>query len=93
MKKQTYITILEDENGREINFERWTYKRVKTCVDKMLDLYSGPWASLYREDIDRAARVVCYHTPDGYNLGPAVWSATVAELKDMIQARQKKTPA
>lgn len=93
MKKQTYMTILEDENGQEIDFERWAYKRAQTCISKMLELYSGEWAFLYRKEIDRAARIVCYPTPDGYNLGPAVWSATVAELKDMIQARQKKTPA
>lgn len=93
MKKQTYITILEDENGKGIDFERWAYNRAETCVDKLLELYSGPWASLYRKDIDRAARIVCYQTPDGYNKGPAVWSATTEELNSMIQARQKKTPA
>lgn len=93
MKKQTYITVLEDKNGWEIDFERWTYKRAQTCINKLLELYGGPFSILYLKDIDRAARVICYPTPDGYNKGPAVWSATVAELKDMIQARQKKTPA
>lgn len=93
MKKQTYITILEDESGQEIDFERWAYKRAQTCISKMLELYGGELAFLYRKKIDRAARIVCYPTPDGYNLGPAVWSATVSELKDMIHAGQKERPA
>lgn len=38
MKKQTYITVLEDKNGWEIDFERWTYKRAQTCISKLKDM-------------------------------------------------------
>lgn len=89
MKKQTYIIILEDQDGRTVDFERWTYKRAQTCIDKTVELYAE-WPSLYRDNLDRAARVVCYPTPDGYDKSAPVWAVSVTDFRCMVQARQKE---
>jgi len=34
MKQQTYITSMRDKSGKQIDFERWNYKRVETCIKK-----------------------------------------------------------
>ena len=89
MKKQTYIIVLEDQGGRTVDFERWTYKRPQTCVDKIVELYAE-WPSLYEKNLERAVRVVCYPTPDGYTQAAPVWSVPVGEFQHMIESRQEK---
>lgn len=59
MRKQTYIIVLEDQDGRTVDFERWAYKRAQTCIDKIVELYAE-WPGLYGKNLERAARVVCY---------------------------------
>lgn len=95
MKKQTYIIVLEDQDGRTVDFERWTYKRAEKCVDTMVKLYGEYWY-IYSRNLEQTARVVCYPTPDGYNEAPAVWTATKAEfihLVEQYQERKKKRVA
>lgn len=83
MKKQTFIICLEDQEGRMVNFERWYFKSMKRCVDAMVGLYRS-CPSIYRSDLERAARVVCYPTPDGYHRKAAVWSVSVDEFREMM---------
>ena len=89
MRKQTYIIVLEDQDGRTVDFERWAYKRAQTCIDKIVELYAE-WPGLYGKNLERAARVVCYPTPDGYNQAAPVWSVSVDEFRRMIDAQQEK---
>ena len=89
MKRQTHIIILEDQDGRTVDFERWTYKRAQTCIDKTAELYAE-WPGLYGKNLERAARVVCYPTPDGYTQAAPVWAVPVDEFRRMIEARQEK---
>lgn len=67
MKKQTYISYLEDGCGNRIAFERWAYKRVETILSKLKVLYTGSYSFVYKEDIAKAKTVSIYATPDGYN--------------------------
>lgn len=46
---------------------------------------------LYRNNLDRAARVVCYPTPDGYTHAAPVWGVSVDEFRRMVEAQQEKT--
>ena len=64
MKKQTYISCLEDENGKMINFERWSYKNINTIVNKLKTLYQY---SIYKSSLEKSKTLVIYETPDGYN--------------------------
>lgn len=89
MKKQTYIIVLEDQDGCTVDFERWAYKRAQTCIDKIVELYAE-WPGLYRKNLERAARVVCYPTPDGYNQAAPVWSVSANEFRRMIEVKQEK---
>ena len=89
MKKQTYIIVLEDQDGRTVDFERWTYKRAQTCIDKIVELYAE-WPGLYGKNLERAARIVCYPTPDGYNQAAPVWNVSVNEFRRMIEAKKEK---
>ena len=34
MSSQTFLTRLLDNAGKQIDFQRWAYKRAQTCVDK-----------------------------------------------------------
>ncbi len=64
MKKQTYISYLEDSDGKMINFERWSYKKTDTIIEKLKELYQYP---IYKKDIEKSVRIAIYETPDGYN--------------------------
>lgn len=84
MKQQTFIVYLEDQDGRMIDFERWCYKRSKTCLDAMVKLY-GSWPSLYLPQLAKAARVVCYPTPDGSNKEAPAWSLSAEEFRERMK--------
>ena len=45
MREHTRTRFL-DKDGKMINFERWTYKRISTAKDKTIQLYQqlGKWA-------------------------------------------------
>lgn len=45
MKKQTYIVKIYDGNGKMVDFERFTYKKVASVANAMTQLYNN---SLYR---------------------------------------------
>lgn len=64
MKKQEYISKQYDKNGNVINFERWGFKRVNTCIDHHLELLRS-FGGLY--DLDKTEKIVFYATPDGVN--------------------------
>lgn len=85
MKKQTFIICLEDEDGKTIDFERWTFKKVETCIDHMIMLYNG-YYSVYKDSLDKAAHVVAYPTPDGYNRSDAVWKVSADEFRKLLKA-------
>ena len=44
MKKQTFLICFENIDGIAVNFERWTFKSVKTCIKKTVKViaYSTP---------------------------------------------------
>lgn len=41
MKEQTYITCIYNEGGRQVNFERWSCKKVATVNKNMKTLFSN----------------------------------------------------
>lgn len=66
MKKQTYISYLEDKEGKRLDFERWAYKKPSTILDKLKILYND-YYSIYKDNIEKSEYVTIYKTPDGYN--------------------------
>lgn len=81
--KMTFIICLEDKEGRTMEFERWGYKKVETCIDKMVELYRT-YSGLYVPLLKAADKVTAYPTPDGYNRGDPVWSVSKDEFLKMI---------
>lgn len=81
-KKMTFIIYLEDAAGNMVDFERWAFKKAKTCIDHMIELYKT--YSIYERSLAKAARVVCYPTPDGYNKADPVWSVGVDEFRKLM---------
>lgn len=70
MKKQTYISHLEDKDGNVINFHRWSYKRATTVARKLKEFYSNPTGiskNLHKRDLAKTKQIAIYATPDGYN--------------------------
>jgi hypothetical protein len=68
MLEQTYVSYLEDENGKMIDFERWTYKKPKTIANKLKELYQElSRYSFYDEKLKKAKIISIYATPDGCN--------------------------
>ncbi len=68
----TYLTTVEDSNGRTIDFERWNYKRPSTVRQKLYNLYTE-YSGLYRKILQACTVIKCYSTPDGYNRGYIEW--------------------
>ena len=66
MKKQTFVSYLEDSNGKMINFERWNFKKVSTIQKKLKELYTN-YKWVYNDDIKKSKYLTIYATPDGYN--------------------------
>lgn len=83
-KQQTFIIRLEDKDGKLVDFERWAYKKVETCIQKMVELYST-YSGIYERNLVKAARVVAYPTPDGYNRESPVWSVSVEEFRELMK--------
>lgn len=83
MAKQTFIILLENSDGQIIDFERWSYKKVRTCIDNMVELYRT-YPSLYVPKLQGADRVTAYPTPDGYNREAPVWSVSKDEFLKMV---------
>ncbi len=53
MKTQTYISRLIDKNGNTLNFERWSYKKLSTILQKNKWLYINyKWA--YKDRLEKA---------------------------------------
>ena len=67
MKKQTYIAIIFNSNGREIGFERFACKKIETVRKNMIELFNN---DLYRICNKDAAQIKVYATPDGYTMIP-----------------------
>lgn len=89
MSQQHFIIVLQDETGATVEFERWANRRLKTCIHKMIELYSGWGASLYENDLNKAAQVVAYETDYATTPDKIVWTATGDEFRRMV-AEQKE---
>ena len=71
MKKQmTFISYVEDKDGKMIDFERFNCARANTVLNNLKKLYNGAWGSLY--NYPNADHVTIYATPDGYNKAGAI---------------------
>lgn len=64
MKKQEYISKQYDKNGNILNFERWSFKNVNTCIDHHLEILRS-FGEIY--DVDKTETIIFYATPDGVN--------------------------
>ena len=89
MAQQRYIIRLEDKEGKMVDFERWSFKKVETCIQHMVELYST-YSNMYMPKLDKADRVVAYPTPDGCHEEAPVWSVTVDEFRAMVKKREEE---
>lgn len=69
--------------GYTVNFERWTFKSVKTCIKKTIELYKS-YPDIYADTLNKTVKVIAYSTPNGYTRQQAVWTATIDEFKMLI---------
>ena len=53
--KQTFISTLEDKNNRRIDFERWSYKKLKTVETKVREFYQSYNGLFVKDAIKRGA--------------------------------------
>lgn len=79
-KVMTFITIIEDENGGMVDFERFYCKRQSTVERQIRELYTEhKW--IYKKYLEKGVRVACYRTPDGYNHEQTpIWTIPTKEL-------------
>lgn len=83
-KEMRFLIRLEKEDGSLVDFERWSYKKAETCINKMVALY-GTNSGLYLRKLDKADKVVCYPTPDGCHAAEPVWSVSADEFRAMVE--------
>ena len=62
MKKQTFLICFENIDGIAVNFERWTFKSVKTCIKKTIELYKS-YPDIYADTLNKTVKVIAYSTP------------------------------
>lgn len=63
MKTQTYISFWKDADGKVINFERWSQKRLDTVKNHNRELAQNSMMKVLNKT---AVTVEIYATPDGY---------------------------
>ena len=84
-QQQTFIIRLEDKDGKMVDFERWAYKKVETCIKNMVKTYSDH-AYLYEPTLAKADKVVAYATPGGRSDEKIpVWSVSVEEFRKLMK--------
>lgn len=65
IKRQTFLSKIEDDEGNMIDFERWSCKRLSTVEANLRKLYKmSLFQRLYK---GKGLHVVIYATPDGYD--------------------------
>lgn len=72
------------KDGRQTNFERFSYKRLSTVLNRYRKAYNGGhytglWYNFFR-DYEQADRIVVYSTPDHYNRGNIIAEYTGPEF-------------
>ena len=81
MKKQTYLSYIEDASGRMVDFNRWAFKRPETIVKKYREALARDgrfWRKIWCDGVTLAI----YATPDGYNKEPRpVLTVSLDELE------------
>lgn len=91
MKEQTFIIELKDKSNITVSFERFTYKKLNTCIKAMIRLYKSAFdpcgfcGILYKEDLEKSARVVAYKTEYKTNDSNKVWDISIDEFKQMLK--------
>ena len=85
-KEQTYIIYLENKNGILVDFERWAYKKLETCIDKTLTLHCRGY-SLYKNDLIKTAKIVAYKTNDGNEI--KVWDISINEYMEKLRRHKE----
>lgn len=72
------------KDGKEINFERFSAKRLSTVLNQYRKAYDGGRCSglmrLFFRDYQEAERIVIYSTPDHYNAGAVLVEYTSDEF-------------
>ncbi len=81
MTAMTYLTAIEDAQGRCIDFERWNYKRSSTVRKKLMEyLNAMKKFRFFQEELRSGTRIRCYATPDGCNCSAVVWEIPIETL-------------
>ncbi len=83
-KQQTYLSVVLDRSGKEIDFERWSYKRVQTVINSLKKLYfrdDALTAVAYKNIRQNGATVVIYNTATAPSEGIQVMELSLDELR------------
>lgn len=80
MKEQTYIVSLQDENGDQKDFYRYSLKKWENVLKdvkkgvKNCSIFRALW------DADGVKKLVIYATPDGYNIKDVVFCCDINDI-------------
>lgn len=82
------ILLVLYKDGKQINFERFSCKRLSTMLSQYRKAYDGGnytglWALFFR-DYFSADKIVVYSTPDHYTRGPILAEYTSREFISAI---------
>lgn len=85
MKQQTYIIVLKDSAGHTVNFERFGYKKLQTCIDKMIELYKSlKNYGFIQTELARTQKVIAYQTEYETSDNNKVFEIAIADFLKMI---------
>ena len=66
-KEQTFISYLENSEGKMLDFERWACKKSGTVLKKAKELYQhmNNYGWYQKDVLEKAECLAIYATPDG----------------------------
>ena len=86
MKEQTYIVMFMNKDEIPVNFERWAYKKLETCIDRTICLCCRAF-SLYKYDLIKTTKVVAYKTNG--RIERKVWEITIGEFMNRLRSHKE----
>lgn len=80
MKKQTFLVSMQDINGTQKDFYRFSCKKPETCKNQIIVAAKkhSIFPTLWKKD--NISTVICYATPDGYNEKNIIWQCSLDEI-------------
>jgi len=92
MQEQTYITCLINKNGITIDFQRWFYKKLRTCINNTIAHYRSCFSFLYHDTLKNTEKIIIYKTEpqtNGIDKEIKMWEVSIDEFIEELRLHKE----